>query len=442
MNDFTIYLETTTPKEAVTTDAPDILSLAPDVLLTPRGADYEPVPYSAFADTSEGIGLSSNVRINSQKVFTRKAYIPFTQGGELGTGGGVRSCTQGGRTQPIWWPCSESVFINKNRVMRYFDIANMNEGNTVGEITLSVERTSSGEVLEYGIDGVPEPAGIIEAIDDTAKAYTETPTPESLAPFPIPEIETETNPAQSLDDAEPSTSEIPAPPEYTLPPTIPSNLNDNEDLLGFGTLADCMDIHNGWFRGGKILVIVVSTGIVIASLSNPTSATATIALLAFYADDTYANWNSINTGEDQDTFRASIAEKVAKKIGLNADEIEFAGDLADFSSAFAGGLDADSIIENGLANKVIQDLNTINDELSDIDPNSIPKDFLDMKNTRELPHYPGIMDELSNLKKYPNRLIEQEVHRREGSSIWMHPLLGKCALITVATPAHNVHVSK
>lgn len=450
MNSFTIFFETSTPKEAVTTNAPDILSLSPDVLLTPRGGEDVPVPYSVFADMSDGIGLSATVRFNSQKVFTREAYIPYTQGGELGTGGGVMSCTQGDRTQPLSWPMSESVFVNGNRVMRYFDIANMNAGNTIGEISL-VRETQSGMHSGFSVEGVPEPAGFIDAVGDTAEALEESvsqgPSRETLPPLDIPTITEDENgnvvPATvpPIEDAEkPSTSQIP--PEPTYAPSTPTSPNypDNNNSSIMDTLASCLDQHNMGFRGGRIVFLAVAGAIFVVSL--PTASTGAIILASLYfADDAQTYLREINSGEAQRTGRETAVEEIAELLQLSPGEVQIAGDIANMSSIFAGNgvlgeFSADDLFESILTQQFLEDLKTTLPQPDGLDPQKYPEEFIEAI-TRDPSLYPQPLDVFGDLDSSSDIAVQQKA-----SKTWKDGLVGNCALVPIATPAHNVHIPK
>ena len=108
-----------------------VVSLSPDVCLTPRGSALVPVPYPIvdYADHFEA--YAHTVRFTGQKAMVLRSRTTHVHGDEAGTGGGVKSGTHGDVTEPIGH--APQVRAEGSSVIRHLDRFWMNRRNTVGE---------------------------------------------------------------------------------------------------------------------------------------------------------------------------------------------------------------------------------------------------------------------------------------------------------------------
>lgn len=110
-----------------------VVSILPDVCLTPIGNIMVPIPYMIVANLEDSISVSKNVRFGGRPVFLLdQSIITKTTGAEAGTGGGVKSGTTGSIVEPI--EGSKNVRVNGKRVVRHGDLCKMNNGNTLGRV--------------------------------------------------------------------------------------------------------------------------------------------------------------------------------------------------------------------------------------------------------------------------------------------------------------------
>lgn len=77
-----------------------IVSLSPDVCLTPRGSDLVPVPYMIVSKLTWSERTVSNVKFGGQNAFTMQSRTNQVTGNEPGTGGGIRSSVNLGWCRP------------------------------------------------------------------------------------------------------------------------------------------------------------------------------------------------------------------------------------------------------------------------------------------------------------------------------------------------------
>lgn len=78
-----------TPKEG-SRDIGDgiIISLSPDVCLTPVGSSTVPVPYSVFAYQSDDANTAATVRMTGKRAHNMGSVVTATKGDGPGTSGG------------------------------------------------------------------------------------------------------------------------------------------------------------------------------------------------------------------------------------------------------------------------------------------------------------------------------------------------------------------
>jgi hypothetical protein len=109
-----------------------IVSIYPDVCLTPMGSTMVPVPYTIWAKQSDEASTTPTVRFTGQRTHNRGSLITKCQGDEAGTGGGVKSGTHNGLVEPM--EHSSTVRSEGKNVIRHNDIWWMNNKNTQGKL--------------------------------------------------------------------------------------------------------------------------------------------------------------------------------------------------------------------------------------------------------------------------------------------------------------------
>lgn len=102
-----------------------IVSLVPDVCLTPLGGIPVPVPYQVVASLQAAQQTTTNVNVNSNPaVVFDTSFVPATQGDEAGTLGGIKSGTTAQKTRPLLH--SGTVKFQGNAIVRANDLFWMN----------------------------------------------------------------------------------------------------------------------------------------------------------------------------------------------------------------------------------------------------------------------------------------------------------------------------
>jgi len=107
-----------------------VISMAPDVCLTPIGSSQVPVPYPITIALNSSNNESKNVHFNDNPAFLLSSDSVKTQGDEAGTGKGVKSGTKGAKAEPK--EHSSSFKVNGSHVVRVNDQFYMNNKNTIG----------------------------------------------------------------------------------------------------------------------------------------------------------------------------------------------------------------------------------------------------------------------------------------------------------------------
>lgn len=107
-----------------------VISMAPDVCLTPIGSSQVPVPYPITIALNSSNNESQNVYFNGNPAFILSSDSVKTQGDEAGTGKGVKSGTKGAKAEPK--DHSSSFKVNGSPVIRVNDQFYMNNKNTIG----------------------------------------------------------------------------------------------------------------------------------------------------------------------------------------------------------------------------------------------------------------------------------------------------------------------
>lgn len=113
------------------TDEARIISLAPDVCLTPMGATMVPVPYPVVDYCGHDQNYTETVRFTGQKAMVLRSSTTHVHGDAPGTGKGVKSGTVEGISEPIGH--AAQLRAEGSPVIRHLDRCWMNNRNTVGE---------------------------------------------------------------------------------------------------------------------------------------------------------------------------------------------------------------------------------------------------------------------------------------------------------------------
>ena len=102
-----------------------LVSLAPDVCLTPVGNAIVPIPYPITHDMGGSANCSKNVFVNDKPVFLHGlSHVPGVTGDEPGNKGGVVSGVYGKVSHSIGH--SAKVYVNGLPVVRTGDRVHMN----------------------------------------------------------------------------------------------------------------------------------------------------------------------------------------------------------------------------------------------------------------------------------------------------------------------------
>jgi hypothetical protein len=110
-----------------------LISIYPDVCLTPVGGVMVAIPYTIFAYQSDDANTAATVRQTSLRSHTSASLITHCYGDEAGTGGGVISGTHNGVCEPKTW--SPTVRFEGHGAVRHQDEWWMNKRNTIGKLT-------------------------------------------------------------------------------------------------------------------------------------------------------------------------------------------------------------------------------------------------------------------------------------------------------------------
>ncbi|OLP52411.1 hypothetical protein BJF91_15255 [Allorhizobium taibaishanense] len=110
-----------------------MVSIAPDVCLTPIGSSMVPVPYGLIAyQNIDPANMANSVRQTSLVSHVKSSLITKSFGDEPGTGGGVKSGTTGAECEPKTY--SSTVYAEGRNMVRFDDEWWMNHKNTVGRL--------------------------------------------------------------------------------------------------------------------------------------------------------------------------------------------------------------------------------------------------------------------------------------------------------------------
>lgn len=110
-----------------------VVSIAPDICLTPIGSSMVPVPYALVAyQNVDPANMANSVRQTSLVSHVKSSLITKSFGDEPGTGGGIKSRTTGAECEPKTY--SSTVFAEGRNMVRFDDEWWMNHKNTVGRL--------------------------------------------------------------------------------------------------------------------------------------------------------------------------------------------------------------------------------------------------------------------------------------------------------------------
>lgn len=102
-----------------------LVSLPPDVCLTPLGNSVVPIPYPITHDMGQSQQCSDDVFVNGKPVFRHgMSYVDNVKGDAPGTKGGVVTAVYGKVSHSI--AHSGNVFVNGLQVVRSGDRVHMN----------------------------------------------------------------------------------------------------------------------------------------------------------------------------------------------------------------------------------------------------------------------------------------------------------------------------
>jgi Domain of unknown function (DUF4150) len=109
-----------------------VVSVTPDVCLTPMGATAVPVPYPIIGTFDNAALLAMSVRMCGRPTFTTSSQVTRVQGDEAGTAGGVMSGVNRSTCESV--TASTTVRAEGNFILRDGDVLKMNNGNTLGKV--------------------------------------------------------------------------------------------------------------------------------------------------------------------------------------------------------------------------------------------------------------------------------------------------------------------
>lgn len=121
-----------------------IVSLVPDICLTPGGGGMVPVPYTIWCRQADAANLANSVRLTDDRSHAVASLVLHCYGDEPGTGGGVKSGTTGAECTPKTW--SQTVRAENRNMVRHLDEWWMNHRNTYGQLLYTKNMALYGDV--------------------------------------------------------------------------------------------------------------------------------------------------------------------------------------------------------------------------------------------------------------------------------------------------------
>lgn len=109
-----------------------IVSIIPDICLTPSGGGMVPVPYTIWCRQADAANLANSVRQIDDRSHVIASLVLQCFGDEPGTGGGIFSGTTGAECTPKTW--SRTVRAEDRNMARHTDEWWMNHRNTYGSL--------------------------------------------------------------------------------------------------------------------------------------------------------------------------------------------------------------------------------------------------------------------------------------------------------------------
>ncbi|NSZ41200.1 DUF4150 domain-containing protein, partial [Agrobacterium tumefaciens] len=123
---------TATPREGLRDiDEARIVSLAPDVCLTPVGSSVVPIPYPVVDFCGHDKNYTPSVRFTGKKAMVMRSCTTHVHGDAPGNRKGVKSGTVESICEPIGH--ADQVRAEGSHVIRHLDRFYMNSRNTQGE---------------------------------------------------------------------------------------------------------------------------------------------------------------------------------------------------------------------------------------------------------------------------------------------------------------------
>lgn len=160
-----------------------IVSMVPDICLTPAGGGMVPVPYTIWCSQADAANLANSVRQTDDRSHAVASIVVHCYGDEPGTGGGIHSGTTGAECTPKTW--SQTVRAEGRNMVRHNDQWWMNHRNTYGRLIY---------LKDLNYYNTPKPAQISPQImpirASSINSVTGTPQlaqqPQSLSSFLFP----------------------------------------------------------------------------------------------------------------------------------------------------------------------------------------------------------------------------------------------------------------
>lgn len=122
------------PRELARVVGAKVVSISPDVCLTPIGNSIVPIPYAISATLTDDAKACRSVKIEGRQTYNFKTIVTKCTGDQPGTKKGVKSGTQGDICEPK--SHAPSIKIEGNHAIRNRETFWMNKRNTIGELIL------------------------------------------------------------------------------------------------------------------------------------------------------------------------------------------------------------------------------------------------------------------------------------------------------------------
>ncbi|MEM7212209.1 MAG: DUF4150 domain-containing protein [Pseudomonadota bacterium] len=123
------------PRELARVVGAKVVSITPDVCLTPVGNSVVPIPYSITAVLTDDAKSTKSVRIDGKQAYNMGTDVTCCKGDAPGSKKGVKSGTIEAKCEPKTH--APTVKIEGKHAIRNGDIFWMNNRNTIGELILT-----------------------------------------------------------------------------------------------------------------------------------------------------------------------------------------------------------------------------------------------------------------------------------------------------------------